>query len=426
MGKLQRSVSIVGIGFTPLGKTASTPELKDLSERELLSWAAIEAYDDCGIRAKDIEAFYVGMSGPNYNSKMKSAGPHFTEWVGLRNRPGMFHDEACGSQAFGLNAAVGAVASGMYDAVLVGAVNINSTMPVKGGYPHHLRKKMSHDEMWDTIWTGYDSDHEKVFNPGALDAAAVAYCKEYGVTPEDLQEAYITYMIHEREQVLHNPKAIMQKETFAQEAKRFGFDDPREYLRDPRFNPPMGTVIRGRHLGLSGVDGASVAIVCATEKAWEYTDKPIEVAGISTCSAPQRSFTTYPYKFYTDMVNKAYDMAGITDPYNEIQLMQCMDAPPTNILWWAEGAGYIRPGETWKYMRDWKIGYDGEKPINTNGGLGQHGHCLSPSWMTQVAEVVHQMRGQAGDLQIPTPPKAAAVMGGGGGYNNGFAVFRAL
>lgn len=197
-GRLARSVSILGVGFTPLGRVTETPELKDLSERELLSWAAIEAMENGNIRSPDIDAFFLGMSGPNYNSKMKSAAPHFSEWLGLRYKPGMFHDEACGSQGFGLTAAVNAVASGMYDAVLVGAVNINSSMPAKGGYPQCIREPMDHEQMWDTIWTGYDPVHEKVGSPGALEAMCTAYCKECGVSFDDMDDAFVSYLIHQR------------------------------------------------------------------------------------------------------------------------------------------------------------------------------------------------------------------------------------
>ncbi len=424
MGKLSRGVSIIGIGFTPLGRVNETPELMGFTERELVSMAAMEAMEDGNISAQDIDVFYLGMSGPNFSSKIKSAAPHFSEWLGMQYKPGIFHDEGCGSQAAGLADAVAAVSSGLYDVALTVGLNINSCIVRDAGLPLHMRSERSHDSLMDAVYAGLDSTYEKVGMPGVLDAMAVAYCNKYGVSFHDIDEALTSYMIHQREQVRLNPKALLVTEGYEEEAKRFGFDDVHAYLTDKRYSPMMGSVIRGRHLG-TNCDGASAAIVCRTEDAHKYVSKPVEVAGISTVCAPQRGFVEYPIPPLVKAFEDAYEMADITDPASQIDQMQIMDAPPTSVLVGAEIGGFIEPGEAWRYMRDWRIGIDGEKPINTNGGLCQHGHALAPSWMTQVAEIVAQMRGEAGDRQQKEAPKTGVVYGGGGGFNLGVGVFRA-
>ena len=67
-----RSVSIIGVGYTKLGDVCSTLEILDFTEKELYAAASIEAMEDAGIDACDIDAFYVGMSGPGDKSKIKS------------------------------------------------------------------------------------------------------------------------------------------------------------------------------------------------------------------------------------------------------------------------------------------------------------------------------------------------------------------
>ena len=145
-GKLARSVSIIGAGYTPLGNVSESPEMKDLTERELFAWASMEAMENGHVRAKDIDAYYVGVSGPNYDSRFKSAAPFFGDWIGMHDKPTLFHDEACGSSAFGLEQAVLAVASGKYDCVISGAVNINTSVP-KGCYTLRPRAARQRDTL---------------------------------------------------------------------------------------------------------------------------------------------------------------------------------------------------------------------------------------------------------------------------------------
>ena len=113
-----RSVSIIGVGYSKLGDVRSTPEIKDFTEKELYAAAGIAAMADAGIDACDIDAFYVGMSGPGDKSKIKSGGTHFSEWVGLRGKPTLFYDAGCATTGIGLQMAVNAVASGNCDVVL--------------------------------------------------------------------------------------------------------------------------------------------------------------------------------------------------------------------------------------------------------------------------------------------------------------------
>jgi acetyl-CoA C-acetyltransferase len=52
-----------------------------------------------------------------------------------------------------------------------------------------------------------------------------------------------------------------------------------------------------------------------------------------------------------------------------------------------------------------KIG--GSIPINTDGGLIANGEPIGASGIRQVYELVNQMRGRAGDRQVPGRPRVA-------------------
>ncbi|MDY6852924.1 MAG: thiolase family protein, partial [Thermodesulfobacteriota bacterium] len=64
IGDLKRDVSIIGVGCTPFGNVLETPEIKDLTERELFAWAALEAMEDAGLEAREVVAFYIAHCMP--------------------------------------------------------------------------------------------------------------------------------------------------------------------------------------------------------------------------------------------------------------------------------------------------------------------------------------------------------------------------
>lgn len=423
-GHIGRSVSIIGAGYTPLGDVRTTPGIKDFSEKELYAMACIEAMENAGIDACDIEAFYVGCSGPNANAKMKSASTHFSEWIGMRGKPALFHDEGCGTSAYGLQMAVQAVASGYFDVVISGAVNINLSTPYPA-YPPYIRRQMPSNELWDTIFTGIDNTYEKEGEGGAgcNEAAIIAYAKKYGISFEDLETAEVNYLIQKREEALMNPKNTTVDITLEEEAKQAGFDNVRDYLTSNKFNPRMGSFFRGRFIGKT-IDGASAVIVCASELAHKYTKKPIRVAGIATDTQLHKALTDLPPVSQANMFKTAYAQAGITDPRREVQLMGIHDCTTIVVATAGEAAGYFEPGTGWKYMMDERCGFRGDRPVSTDGGRVQTGHPLSPAFVIEVAEAVDQMRGEAGPRQIAVPPKTSVVWGGGSGWHSGCVVLQ--
>ena len=188
----------------------------------------------------------------------------------------------------------------------------------------------------------------------------------------------------------------------------------------------MGSIVRARFLG-TGVDAAASLIVCATDIAGKISDRqPIEVAGIATIGTNDTTFCQYPLRSDEILFREAYAMAGITDPYNEVEYMGIHDCPASMVIPVSEAAGYIKPGEAWKYMRDGEMNHDGKKPVNATGGRTQSGHPRSPAFAIEVTEAVSQMRGESGERQISKKPKCSVVWGGGAGYNIGACVLKTL
>lgn len=421
-GHLGRSVSIIGVGYSPIGNVLKTQGIIDLTERELFAWAALEAMEDCGLTGKDIEAYYVGQAAPSKLQHQSAASATLADWIGMRYKPNMSHDEGCTSSHTGLNQAVFAVASGMYDIVLSGGTQVNQAKPL-WGYPPHLREP--NDDLWATM--NVISGDSAYGNPGTammtpLDAAPVSYAKKHNVSFEDLKTAMKTAAIIARRNGVNNPKALYAVESYEDEAKRAGFDNVFDYFDSP-FNPPMGTLSYVRYCAPVS-DGASAVIVCETEKAKKLVKQPIEIIGLGAGCATINQQVGYPWEPEKIAFRTAYEMANIKDPYSEINYLAIHDCNAQHYFTVTEAAGYFRPGEGWKAVIEGRIAHDGDKPVNTSGGRLACGHPVGGSVGIEIAEAVYQMRGVSGARQMPKPPRLAVIQSFGGGFHTNVTVLK--
>lgn len=424
VGRLGRSVSIIGVGYTPMGDTQKNAEIKDLTDRELFAWAALEAMEDAGVEAKDIDAFFAGTCSAAHFSGQMGWSAGLSDWIGMRNKPSFSHDEACATSNVGLHLAVMAVASGAYDVVLSGATNVIRSTPIPG-HPPHMRESR-HDFPYyiraQANDAAYSYPGSNVLTP--TDAAIVSYIKKYGLTIEQIWEVMNKAAMISREHGVKNPKALYAKETFDEEAKRLGYDDAAEYMRSES-NPALMLLQRRMHSSMAS-DGASAVIVCESRLAKQIHQQPIEVIGFAGVTSMANHQVGTPFKCEQIAFSKAYEMAGIKDPRREVEYMGIHDCSAQHYFTVTEAAGYFAPGEGWKAVRDGRIAYNGDKPVNTSGGRLNLGHPLAGANGVEIAEAVHQMRGKAGPRQMSRPPSTAVIHALGGGWYVNATVLRRL
>ena len=175
----------------------------------------------------------------------------------------------------------------------------------------------------------------------------------------------------------------------------------------------------GQYQRISGLehkcDGAAAAILCATDLVEKYTkNTPIEILGIGNAcleySNPRLEITcTY------EAARQVSNLTGVKP--EEIDLLYANDFIISSQLLAAEAIGYIPDKESWKYVLDNRTAFNGDKPINPNGGRCAFGHAHAASGLADVYDSVLQMRGKAGDHQINKIPKTVYLRGYGGGQN---------
>jgi len=149
-------------------------------------------------------------------------------------------------------------------------------------------------------------------------------------------------------------------------------------------------------------DGACAMILAREDKARKLTSKPVWILGMSNC---------YEGHYLGDRdlaecdalvsaARRAYAMAGITAPLKEIDLAEISEEYSYQELLWMEGLGFCGRGEAGKFIDAGVTRMGGQLPVNLSGGM-LSGNPIVVAGMARVAEAVLQLRGEAGDRQVP-------------------------
>ena len=160
-------------------------------------------------------------------------------------------------------------------------------------------------------------------------------------------------------------------------------------------------------------EGGVAMIVCRADKAKEYTNTPIYLKaavmrtrqfGSFEVLAPSTAVDRDPGPT-TDAARAAFEMAGIGP--DDVDVAQLQDTESgAEIMHMAEN-GFCEHGEQEDMLARGDTEIDGRLPVNTDGGCLANGEPIGASGLRQVYENVLQLRGQAGDRQVPNDPKVA-------------------
>ncbi len=411
-GKNLRSVSIIGVGCTPFREFCADPEFDGLTEGEVYGYAALKAMEDAGVNPKDVQFFFHGEANPMLNSWMLSPNMSVAEWIGMRGKGSAHHSEACCTGYIGLDLGVQAIASGKYDIVLTGCLDFGDGQ-AQQTLPSCFRKSFSFEAFMESTKYLFTNDYSRymLFNNGQ-ENTGVWYAREAGISFDEMDRTLCKLAVVAREGAKDNPLAIEHK-TYQEIARENGFDDVMKYMMSD-FNPKIGDTMR-----VSGLehkcDGATCVLLCATDLVEKYTkNKPIQVLGIGNSCIEMKNPILEP-KGTIEATRQVYDVTGIRP--EEIDLLYVNDFVINSQLIAAEITGYIPKGEAWKYVLDERTRFDGDRPINPNGGRTAFGHAHAASGLADVYDAVLQMRGEAGAHQVKKMPKTVFLRGYGGGQN---------
>lgn len=148
-------------------------------------------------------------------------------------------------------------------------------------------------------------------------------------------------------------------------------------------------------------DGCCAVIIAHESVATKFRQKPVWIRGLSFCTDSfffgDRDLARS--NALAEAANNAYKIAGIKDPKKEIDIVELYDAFTYQELLWLEEMGLADYGKAAKLLEAGKFNMDGPLPVNPSGGL-LAGHPVIAAGLYRIAEVVMQLRGDAGEHQV--------------------------
>ncbi len=361
---MKKEVAVIGIGITQFG------ELWDESFRTLFVKSGAEAIQDAGIKSDDIDALFGGnMSGGQFIGQEHLASLAM-DHTALLPKPAMRIEAACASGGMAVASAYMAVKSGMHDVVVAGGVEKMTDVLTS-----HTTSALSTaaDQEWEAF--------QGVTFPALYAMIARRHMYEHGTTEEQL--AQIAVKNHDNGE--KNPKAHFRKKITIDHV-----------LNSAKIADPI------KLLDCSPVsDGAAVVILASAEKAKEFCDDPIWLAGTGQATG---SIALHNRKDIcrlgatVEASRKAYEMAGITP--KQVSCAEVHDCFTIAELCAIEDLGFCEKGQGGRFVQDGETALSGSIPINTSGGLKAKGHPVGATGVAQVVEAVLQLRSKAGPRQV--------------------------
>jgi acetyl-CoA acetyltransferase len=395
-----KKVDLISVGMTKFGKHP------DKTGRDLLAEAMGEAIAsvDKGIDPKkDIKGLFIGYFTPSLYEHQGHSGPLSTEWLGLTGVPAFRTESACASSSAALATGYFAVASGMYDLVMVAGVEKMTNLDTPG-VTNAL--SIAADDVFE-LTTG-------ITFPGFFALMAQEYFEKYTGNWENLQA--VTLKNHHNGSL--NSKAQFQAEISAIAEKTaikksVTFKDEMDFLKS-KYNPLVAYPLR--LFDCSPIsDGATVAFLANSEISNRFTNKPLHIKGVGLSTdtlmvAGRPDLTTS--KATVNAAAAAYKMAGVTS--SDIDIAEVHDCFTINEVILSEDLGFFKKGEGLKAAQEGRTSLSGDKPINTDGGLKSKGHPVGATGIAMVHEIWEQLRGEAGERQIKGNPEIGLICNVGG------------
>jgi acetyl-CoA C-acetyltransferase len=370
---VKRPVAVVGVG-----QTKHTTRRADVSIAGLVRESVDRALLDAGLEHKDIDAIVIGKA-PDMLEGVMQPEQYLVGAVGGYMKPVVRIHTAGSVGATTALAAVTHVASGLFDRVLTIA----------------FEKQSEGNAMW-ALSPNMPFMPPLVAGAGGYFAPYIrAYIARTGAPP------------HIGPMIAANARANAARNEYAHLQEPMSVDD---VMQSPMLWDPI------RYLETCpSSDGAIAMVIASEEVAKKGPHKPAWIKGGA-------SYAEAMWVPGRDQVNPAagqvcskhvYKQAGITDPWNQIDVAEIYVPFSWFEAMWLENLGFAPIGEGWKVVERGEQKFGAHLPINPSGGV----LCTNPigaSGMLRLGEAALQVMGRAGAHQVEGAKTALGHAYGGG------------
>ena len=375
-----RDVCVVGVGLVDFG------ELWEKPLRRIWTEAALAALEDAGVDTVDLVT--IGCMSPGLFIGQEHLASLCVDELGIAGVPAARVESACASGGLAVRTGFAEIASGLSDVVLV--TGVEKMTDVDGAEATFALGTAADQE-----WEGF---HGITF-PGLYAMLARAHMARYGTTREQLAKV----AVKNHANGLLNPHA--------------------QYHLKVTVETVLGSTLVADPLRLLDcspiTDGAAALVLASADWAKAHAKgRPmvkITGSGMATdsISLAQRSDLS-ELKAVRLAGERAYQMAGRAP--KDLHVVEVHDCFTIAEIMATEALGLFEPGGGGPAVERGLTAIGGRVPVNTSGGLKAKGHPVGATGVAQVAEIVSQLRGEAGQRQVQGARIGLAQnMGGSGG-----------
>nr|MDO8080686.1 thiolase domain-containing protein [Candidatus Freyarchaeota archaeon] len=370
-----RRVAICGLSMCKVGNHYHK------SLRELFAKVALDAMENAG--GPPVNAMYVGNMSSSEHTSQKNIGVLLSNSIGLNSTPSMLVECADGSGGAALYEGFKSVASGLYDIVIVGGVEKMSEAT------HGENRKISSKAIEQEC---------EAFNGLSIDgefAIIMRYYMHYYGVPK---RQFALFAVQMHKHAARNRYAQLPYEVSVEDALNM------QTIADPV------TLFDTAPAG----DGAAAVILCPLERAQEFTDTPIEIAGAGQASDTLALYdrkNILTFKATSEASKIALESSKLK--ISDINLFEVHDSYTISGFLALEDLGVIERGKVGQSVEEGLIDLNGPIPTNLSGGLKARGHPMGATGVYQAVESSLQLRGEAGKNQAD-PAKVALIQNAAG------------
>jgi len=358
-------VAIVGIGIHPFGRTPSRSGLQQGAH------AARAALKDAGIQWSDVEFAFGG-------SASSGTADSLVNELGLTGLPFINVANGCATGGSSLISAYNAIKSGQYDLGMV---------------------------------AGFDKHDRGAFNANPKDLGLGNWYGEIGLmmTTQFFAMKIQKYM-HDHG-ISENTLAKVSEKAFIN-----GSLNPNAWRTEPVSveeiaNSMMVSNPLTKFMFCSPSEGGVALVLCRADHAKRYTKTPVYLKSAVMKSRRFGSFEVFaPSQALeqvagptVDAAKSAFELAGVGP--KDMDVMQLQDTESGAEVMHMSENGFCEDGEQEHLIQSGATHISGAMPINTDGGCLANGEPIGASGLRQVYENVLQLRGDAGEHQVPGDPK---------------------
>ena len=361
---------VAGVGMIPFTTPSRTRPYDVMGEE-----ATRSALADAGVDYGLIQQAYVG-----YVYGDSTAGQATLYRIGESGIPVVNVNNNCSTGSSALWLARQAVESGGADCVLA----LGFEQMRRGALDVLWPDRPSPFARFEQVALAADGGSDAPFAARYFGGAGTAYAGKYGIAPD----TFAKIAVKARRHAANNPYAV--------------FRDPvtvEEVLASPRIYGPLT-----RLQCCPPTCGAAAAVIVSRDFARAHgLDASVAIAAQAMTTDTASSFggdmmRLVGYDMSKAAADQVYQQAGVSP--QDLRVVELHDCFTTNELITYEAIGLTPEGTAEKFIADGDNTHGGRVVTNPSGGLLSKGHPLGATGLAQCAELVWQLRGQAGARQV--------------------------